>query len=59
MVHGLCKQALAGPRLATNQHGGLPPGWCLVVQEPPHLFAQRRDSRTLPEEVGKLGHGPI
>jgi hypothetical protein len=30
-----------------------------VVQEPPHLLAQRRDRRTLTEEVGKLGHGPI
>ena len=26
---------------------------------PPHLLAQRRDRRTFPEEVSKLGHGSI
>ena len=59
VVDGLGKQALAGPRLATDQHRGLPPCRRLVVQEPPHLLAQRRDRRTLPEEVSKLSHGPI
>ena len=59
IVDGLCEQAFAGPGLATNQHGGLPPCRRLVAQEPPHLLAQRHNRRTFPEEVGKLGHGPI
>jgi hypothetical protein len=59
LVHGLGQQALACSRLATDQHWGLPPCWRLVAQEPPHLLAQRRDGRTLAEEVGKLSHGPI
>jgi hypothetical protein len=53
------EQAVAGSRLATDQHGRLAPCRCLVVQESPDLLAQRRDRRTLPQEVSKLGHGPI
>jgi hypothetical protein len=59
VVDGLCEQALAGARFAANQHGGLPPCRRLVVQESPDLLTQRRDSRALPEEVSKQGHGLI